>query len=448
MKKKLTVILFLLVISIGTQAQPSGKYPGNINVLGRQIEIELDFENTTTEDKLQGKISIPSQGAFNLVLKSVEYEKGDISMRVDTGMTKFRFEGTYYADGDSLKGKFYQSGYEGTFQAHAKVAKKKNWVDREVTFYNDSIKLAGTLSLPDTGKKFPAVIFISGSGTQDRDENVMGFKIFKNLAKHFVENGYAVLRYDDRGAGESDFGQADKATTADFSEDAMSAFHFLQSQENINTNKIGFVGHSEGSIIANRIAARNNDVAFTIMMGGPTLKGFNLLVEQTRAITKAQGKSKKVIDSGIEANKKIYREVMKEQRDWERVKRLVKEGLEAAGASSSEAVLEQQLSMLKSPWFQYYLGYDPAKDLKKLKCPVLAIYGENDTQVPPKSNIQKLEKIKRTNKEAAITIKTIKDANHLFQKSKTGSPMEYQSAPKEFVSGFTKTIIDWTDTIY
>jgi pimeloyl-ACP methyl ester carboxylesterase len=447
MKKKLTIIVFLMVLSIGMYAQPSGKYTGNINVLGRQIGIELKFEKVKPNDQLHGTISIPSQGAFNLVLKSADYDEGDISMRVDTGMTNFRFDGKYYPKGDSLSGKFYQSGYEGTFEAFAKVVEDKNWVDREVTFYNDTIQLAGTLSLPDTTDTYPGIIFISGSGTQDRDENVMGFKIFKTLAKYFIENGYAVLRYDDRGAGDSDFGQVDKATTADFSEDARSAFHFLRSQKNIQTDQIGFLGHSEGSIIANRIAARNDDVAFTIMIGGPALSGYSLLIEQTRAITKAQGKSKQQINSTINANKKVYREVMKEQTNWDRVKEFVKEGLEVTGASSSDAAVNQQLKMLKSPWFQYYLNYDPARDLKNVNCPVLAVYGENDTQVPPKPNIQKLNKIKQKNNEAAISIETIDYANHLFQKSETGSPTEYQTAPKEFVNGFPKTIINWIDKI-
>jgi pimeloyl-ACP methyl ester carboxylesterase len=447
MKKKLTIVLSLMVFSIGVYAQPSGKYSGDIDVLGRQIGIELKFEKVKPNDQLHGTISIPSQGAFNLVLKSVDYTKGDISMRVDTGMTSFRLDGKYYEKGDSLNGKFYQSGYEGTFEAFAKVAKEKRWVDRDVYFYNDSIRLAGTLSFPDTTDTYPAVIFISGSGLQDRDENVLGFKIFKILAAHFIENGYAVLRYDDRGAGDSDFGQADKATTSDFAQDALSAFKFLRSQENINIDKIGLLGHSEGSIIANRIAARNDDVAFTIMMGGPSLDGYNLLLEQSRAISEAQGIRAKKINSTLKANKKIYREVMKERTNWEKVKNLIKEGLSAAGVNGSETVLEQQLKMIKSPWFQYYLNYDPANDLENVNCPVLAIYGENDTQVPPKPNIQKLKKIKQNNKETLITIEKIDDANHLFQKSETGSPTEYQTAPKEFVDDFPETIINWIDKI-
>jgi pimeloyl-ACP methyl ester carboxylesterase len=446
MKKKLTIVVFLMVLSFGIYAQPSGKYTGNINVLGQQIGIELEFAEKL-DTQLFGTISIPSQGAFKLVFKSLEYAEGDINMRVDTGMTKFRFEGKYYEKGDSLNGKFYQSGYEGTFEAFAKVVEEKNWVDSDVYFYNDSIRLAGTLSLPDTNNAFPAVIFISGSGTQDRDENVMGFKIFKTLAKYFIENGYAVLRYDDRGAGDSDFAQPDKASTADFAQDALSAFKFLRSRENIIIDQIGLLGHSEGSIIANRIAARNDDVAFTIMMGGPTLDGYNLLLEQTRAISEAQGKSAKKVNSTMKANKKIYREVMKELTNWERVKNLINEGLQAAGVNGSQTLLEQQLKMIKSPWFQYYLNYDPANDLEKVNCPVLAIYGENDTQVPPKSNIQKLKKIKQNNKETLITIEKIDDANHLFQKSETGSPTEYQNAPKEFVDDFPKTIINWTGKI-
>jgi len=447
MGKRISVITFLLFVSIGIHAQPAGEYTGEIDVLGRQINIEMKFETTEPDEQLHGTISIPSQGAFNLVLKSVDYVEGDISMKVDTGMTSFRFDGKYYEKGDSISGKFYQSGYEGIFHAYTKVLEETSWMDREVTFYNDTIQLAGTLSLPDTTDTYPAVIFISGSGLQDRDENVLGFKIFKHLAKYFIGNGYVVLRYDDRGAGGSDYGGADKATTADFTKDAFSAYNFLKKQEHIKTDQLGLLGHSEGAIIANRIAAGNDDVAFTIMMGGPVLNGYNLLLEQTRAISKALGIRKQKINSTVKANKKVYREVMKEQTNWERVKKLVREGLEATGASSSGAVMKQQLKMLKSPWFQYYLNYDPAEDLKEIKCPVLAIYGENDTQVPFEPNIQKLKKIKQQNKEAEITIEKIENANHLFQVSETGSPTEYQTAPKEFVNDFPKTIIHWTDKI-
>lgn len=444
------ILILLLVFPLGIKGQPSGKYEGEINVLGRQIGIEFKL-NSDNNEMLQGTISIPSQGAYNLALKSVDYSDGEISMRVDTGRTGFRFQGQYYKAEDSLAGTFYQAGYEGTFQARAKVREKTSWIDREVTFRNDSIQLAGVVSLPDTGKVYPAVIFISGSGTQDRDENVMGFKVFKQLSKYFIESGYAVFRYDDRGAGESDYGNVEEATTADLTEDALSAYQFLKTHKCIDPGKIGFLGHSEGSIIANRIAAKRNDIAFTIMMGGPVLKGYNLMLEQTRAITTSQGMSKKEINKTVSINKTIYKEVMKEDPDWEKIETTLKRSLQDEGESTSESILKQklkqQLKKLKFPWFQYFLSYNPGKDLRQLNCPVLALFGEKDTQVPPAPNIQKLKKIKRANSKAAITIKTIPEANHLFQKAKTGSPSEYSKAPKSFVSGFPETIIQWTDKI-
>jgi dienelactone hydrolase len=374
----------------------------------------------------------------------VRFSDPQISFRVDTVTSHLEFDGQYHPEGDSLAGTFRQSGYEGTFILKPKKEEEASveWIRREVAFYNDTIRLAGTLSLPDTSRPYPAVILLSGSGQQTRDENVMGFKIFKQLEEYFISRNLAVLRYDDRGAGKSDNGNVAEATSEDLAGDALAAYRFLKNQPYIHNNKIGMMGHSEGSILAN-MAAQKVDLAFVVMMAGPVMPGHKLLMEQSRAIMEAEGQSKQTIKSNLETNQTIYQEVMKEDTDHQKIENLLRAAFSQADSAQKEKMISQQMQFLMQPWMEFFLQYDPAAPLASADYPILAVFGGKDTQVPAEPNLEELKKIMQNNPGHKIDTLVFDDANHLFQKADSGSPGEYSKLEKAFVEGFTEQVAEW-----
>ena len=433
------MILVISILSLQTGfAQPSGNYSGHIKIMGQQIGIEASFSKTSKG--YQGRLSISAQGAHGLKMNSIRHEPPDISFRVDTITSHLEFEGQYDQSGDSLFGAFRQSGYEGTFFLAAEQQKEPvPWVRRKVTFTNDNIQLAGTLSLPDTSKKYPAVILISGSGQQTRDENVMGFKVFQKLEQYLIGQDLAVLRYDDRGAGASDQGNVEQATSEDLADDARAGFKFLQHHPCIISKKIGMLGHSEGSIIANMVARREK-VAFVVMMAGPVIPGHKLLIQQGEAIMKAENEKPERIRKNLDTNRKIYQEVIKEQTEWKKVRQLFYQALTDQDSAQKINIIDQQMAFLKRPWMQYFLKYDPAEDIAATHHPILAVFGGKDTQVPAQVNVRELEKLQKNHNRKNIGVSVFDQANHLFQKAQTGSPSEYSKLDKDFVEGFPEKL--------
>jgi len=438
------IFLILIVTGIGllqVQAQPEGEYAGHIEIMGQQIVIETRFQTTGAE--YQGMLSVPAQGAHNLKINSIRFSDPQMSFRVDTATSHMEFEGKYFPGGDSLAGIFRQSGYEGTFILKPKEKEASvDWIRQGVAFYNDTIKLAGTLSLPDTSRRYPAVVLLSGSGQQTRDENVMGFKIFKQLEEYFISRDLAVLRYDDRGAGKSDQGNVSEATSRDLAGDALAAYSFLKDNPHIYANRIGMMGHSEGSILAN-MAARKANVAFVVMMAGPVMPGHELLVEQGRAIMEAEGQSREIMESNLETNKTIYQEVMKENTDHQKIENLLREAFSQADSTQREQMISQQMDFLTKPWMEFFLQYDPATPIASADYPILAVFGGKDTQVPVEPNMKELKKLMQNNPHHKIDTLVFDDANHLFQKADSGSPSEYSKLDKTFADGFKEKVADW-----
>ena len=446
MKKfRLFILLGIFCFSFSDlAAQPAGKWEGSIDVLGQQINIEVNFSNS--QDDLGGVLSIPSQGAYGLNLNSVEWNKPRLSFKLDTATTHLTFDGE--RSNDSITGKFLQSGYEGTFYLTKKQQKETPWVDREVTFKSGDLTLAGTLSLPDSTGTYPGVVLVSGSGGQDRSENVGGFKVFDKLAAALLKNGIAVIRYDDRGTGESEGKDVMNYTTPELAKDAEAAFQKLISNAHVNKAKSGIIGHSEGAIIAGDVARNNPEVDFILLMAGSAVRGDKLLLAQSKAIMKTQGMDENYVKSIIELNKKIYSRLMKEKVDWDKLKDELwqgfaglkkKEELTAMDSATIKKQVNAQMTSMRKPWFRHFVKLDPIEIYKDVGVPAMAMFGGKDSQVPARQNARAIEKMGKENFE----IKLFPDANHLFQKAETGSPMEYGSLDKKFVNGFTNFIVEW-----
>jgi fermentation-respiration switch protein FrsA (DUF1100 family) len=327
------------------------------------------------------------------------------------------------------------------------------YYSEEIRFRNDSanVTLAGTLTLPSKEGKFPVVVLISGSGAQNRDGEMLNHKPFLVLADHLTRNGIGVLRYDERGVGQST-GNFKTATSLDFSYDAENAVNFLKTRKDVDTTKIGLAGHSEGGLIAPMVAARSTDVAFIVLLAGPGMELKKLLLIQDGLIAKAYGISDENVKKLVDINDKVYNLVI-QSTDLKKLKtdmtRFMNENIPKIpdklipGKTTRDQFAKVRIESLSSPWAQFMLKYDPEKTLEKVKCPVLAINGEKDIQVVPKENLDAIALALKKGGNTNVTTKELPNLNHLFQECKTGSPAEYGEIEQTFAPAALNEISGW-----
>jgi pimeloyl-ACP methyl ester carboxylesterase len=322
---------------------------------------------------------------------------------------------------------------------------------RDVTFTSGDVTLAGTLTTPSTPGPHVAVVLISGSGPQNRDEAILGHKPFLVLADHLTRKGIAVLRYDDRGVAKST-GQFETATTQDFASDAAAAVQFLKSLPEIDAQRIGLVGHSEGGIVAPMVAADSKDVAFVVLLAGVGVPIDELLRAQRRLLLKANGASELDIERTESLNAQMFAAAKSVTDPAAREKRLreVTQAFvdslppDARNLSDEEkASLERGVQMLSTPWMQFLLSYDPAATLRRVKVPVLAINGELDLQVPPAQNLPVIKQALAAGGNRDVTVSELPKLNHLFQTATTGAPSEYGAIEETMSPVALNAVSEW-----
>lgn len=468
MKNK-TVIGMVLVIVLLFVALPSaygdqsveGTWLGTLSFSGTELRIVFKILKSP-DGKLTATLDSPDQGAKDIPVDEVVFQNGHL--RLDAKSISGVFEGDMKEDNSTIEGQWSQGGMSLPL-----VLKRTDKVpeavrpqdpkppypydEKEVVYENKKagIKLAGTLTLPKSGGPFPAVLLITGSGPQDRNETLLGHRPFLVLADYLTRQGIAVLRVDDRGIGKST-GSFATATTEDFAGDALAGVEYLKSLKEINPKQIGLLGHSEGGIIAPMVATKTQDVSFIVMMAGTGLTGEQILYLQSALIQKASGTSDEAIARDRKLREQMFA-VVKENQDSAAIDKKLRIVLTDALAKMSEKekqdmgyspeMVDMTIKQMLSPWLRFFLTYDPKPTLMKVKCPVLAINGEKDLQVPPKENLRAIEEALKTGGNKDYTVKELPGLNHLFQTSATGSPTEY-SKIEETISPTALTIIgDW-----
>jgi pimeloyl-ACP methyl ester carboxylesterase len=327
----------------------------------------------------------------------------------------------------------------------------------EVTFQSGDHTLAGTLTLPSAPGPHPAIVFVSGSGPQDRDEALgagIAIRPFRLLADALTRAGVAVLRYDDRGVGQST-GDFSEATSADFAADAEAAITYLLSRPEIDPDQVGLLGHSEGGLIAAMLGARNDDLDFIISLAGPGVPGREVLTLQSRLLMEAEAAGEEAVADQVA----FIEELMTLTDDPEAAEALIYErGLEHVQAMQEEerailgdleeyarAIAEQTAQQFTGPWFEFFLTYDPAADWAQTDVPVLAIFGGKDTQVDAAQNAPPLAAALLEGGNTDVQIVVLPDANHLFQAAETGAFSEYATLPAEFTPDLIPTILGWLE---
>ncbi len=318
-----------------------------------------------------------------------------------------------------------------------------------MTYQNEAagIKLAGTLTLPTGDKPAPAVILVSGSGPQDRNETVVGHRPFLVLADYLTRRGIAVLRFDDRGVGGSE-GDTLTATTPDVAGDVRAGIVYLKSRREIDPSRIGLIGHSEGGLVAPLVASDSQDVAFVVLLAGTGVPGDEILFRQGELILRAEGTDDETIAKWLPSQRKLVA-ILKEETDPakrdERLRaELAERGAEALGTEEEQKqAIESTAKVMQTAWFRYFVGYDPRPALRKVHCPVLAINGEKDLQVDPEQNIPPIEKALAEAGNEDYTVRVFPGLNHLFQHCQTGAISEYGKIEETISPEVLAFVADW-----
>jgi uncharacterized protein len=324
-----------------------------------------------------------------------------------------------------------------------------------VSFVNGALRLAGTLTIPATARPCPAIVMATGSGPQNRDCDMSGFRMFEALAEYFAANGIASLRYDDRGVGGSE-GSIHASTLEDFAGDVTAAVSMLRSRPEIDSRGIGVLGHSEGGAVAQLAACRDSGIAFAIMLAGPGMPVRANILAQTEAVFRANGMKETQIAREVRLLDEIFealsanRDVeslraafrIKAARDVAEMKPAMRRALSDT-AAYGDVLFAQQMETMNTSWFRSLARYDPAEAVPLMRCPMLALFGEKDLQVPAHLNAGALETIAKSGETHRIEIRIVPEANHLFQKAASGSPTEYRSLEKRYAKGVLEAIGDW-----
>jgi fermentation-respiration switch protein FrsA (DUF1100 family) len=298
------------------------------------------------------------------------------------------------------------------------------------------------------------VVLVSGSGPQDRDEALFGHKPFLVLADHLARSGIGVLRYDDRGVGESE-GDFASATTEDFATDALAAVDYLVEHPGADPARVGIIGHSEGGIVAPIAATRSRRVAFVVSLAGTGIPGRDLLELQTRKILEASGVPAPLVELNGRLQERFLN-LVQEAGDAEGALEVAREELEGAWgglpqaaiealglAAQVDRALEEQVRRIASPWLFFFLSFDPATVLEKVTVPVLAVNGSLDLQVPPDPNLRLIRQALERGGNQSGTVVELEGLNHLFQTAESGLPSEYGRIEETMAPQVLHLVSDW-----
>ena len=398
----------------GKYPEFSGRFDDTMKIALPESKLQEIWKAVLTQAgafKSQGSIRQEKSGPYDMAFVTCQFEKAVLEIRLVFNAQR------------QISGLFFSPGSSTTSRPQDPKAPFP-YRQEEVTYPSKEpgIKLAGTLTFPASGGPFPAALLITGSGAQNRNEEIMGHKPFLVLADSLTRRGIAVLRVDDRGVGGSSAGPP-TATSLSFAQDVLAGESYLKSRPEINPNRIGLIGHSEGGIIAPMVAAQSPDVAFIVLMAGTGVKGEEVLTEQGKLVMRANGASEELIQENSKVQKMLF-DVIKSTSDSEAAEKQTRESLATVNPIIRDAALAQ-LKMALSPWMRYFVTYDPQPALEKVKCPVLAINGEKDLQVPPGQNLPAIEKALRAGGNKDFKTIELPGLNHLFQTCKTGSIAEY-----------------------
>ncbi len=438
-----------------------GIWQGTLHVNGAELRIIFHISKDE-EGSLTATLDSPDQGATDVPVDSVAFNNGKIFLLVKVAMGVY--EGQVTDDLSSIEGNWKQGSFDIPLTLERiKEAPKMNrpqepkkpypYDEEEVTIENveGKVTLAGTLTLPRTEPPFPAVVLITGSGPEDRNETVFGHRPFLVLSDYLTRRGIAVLRVDDRGVGGSS-GDQWQSTSEDFASDVIAEVEYLFSRKEIDPARVGLIGHSEGGIIAPMVATKLKGISFIVLMAGTGLKGEEILYLQSELIGKASGQTDEETAKNRRLQERIFN-ILKSENDSspmrEEMEKVFADAYddlsaeEKASIPDSASFMDVQVKKVFNPWFRYFIAYDPVPTLKRVRCPVLAINGGKDLQVPADVNLKAIGNALESGRNKDYTTIKLPGLNHLFQTAETGNVSEYSKIEETISPEALKIIGDW-----
>jgi len=442
------LLLFASSCKASATKDVEGLWQGTLKVPNGELRVVFHI-NKAADGRLSASMDSPDQGATGIPVDECTFTNGKLSLTAK-GIGG-AYDGTMKND-STIDGIWSQSGaslpltlkrIEKVAEASRPQEPKKPYPYREeeVTVENKTagITLAGTLTEPDSGGPFPAVVLITGSGPENRDEEVFGHKPFLVLADYLTRQGIAVLRCDDRGVGKSG-GDEKTATTSDLATDTRAQFEYLKTRKDIDPKHVGLIGHSEGGLIAPIVANEAPDVAFVVMMAGPGLPGDSILMLQSVAVARSEGAPDSALKQIATAERAVL-DIVKAEKDTAAAAAKLRPLLKKQ--SLSDQAIDAQTKAVLSPWFRFFVSYDPRPALSQLRQPVLAIDGEKDVQVAAVENLAAIETALKAGGNKDFETKELPGLNHLFQTANTGAVTEYAKIDETISPSALQVMGDW-----
>lgn len=441
----------------------AGRWEGSLTTpAGAEISIVFNIE--PMDDGWRATWDSPDQGAVGLPAGAPSLSDGVVVIPLP--VIQGRYEGTLEPGSQVVDGTFHQGPASMPLRLTRTAAEATRlerpqepvgpvpYADEDVRYANiraAGVELAGTLTLPEGPGPHPAAVLISGSGPQDRNEALAGHKPFLVLADYLTRRGIAVLRFDDRGVGEST-GTFGTATSEDFATDVRAGVEYLKTRSEIDPSRIGLIGHSEGGLIAPLVANTSDDIAYLVLMAGPGVRGDEILLQQSELIARADGANEAGIELNLETQRALFPVVQGAEDPSTvrgQVRQILEDAIDRVQAIDAEAarLQEQQIAaqtvQLTSPWFHYFLTHDPREPLRRVSQPVLAINGSKDLQVATDPNLIEIERALYEAGNPDVTIHEFEGLNHLFQSAETGSPTEYATLTETLSPRVLQAIAGW-----
>ncbi len=454
MKRVLIILAVFVGLHVSAQEALVGDWMGELTT--PQGSIRMVMHVTEADGGIDVTLDSPDQGAYGLETDTAYLADGVFVFEVSQAQLKY----TATIAGEEMRGIFKQGPYEldlafeksdipiGKDARPQDPALPFDYESEEITFRNkqSKITLAGTLTYPYGAGPFPVVILISGSGPQDRNSEIFNHRPFLVWSDYLTSKGFAVLRYDERGVGDSG-GKFEKATTTNFASDVTSAIDYLKSRgEVIDKKAIGLMGHSEGGIIAPMVANENKDVSFMILLAGPAMPGKDVLLDQSRRMVLASGGSVEDADENNALMAILY-DLMAEIDDRETLKAAMKEAIAEAGEGEPQEDIEAMenalLGQLLEPWMQEFVVYDPRPALEKTTVSTLVLFAEKDIQVSDELNKGPMEEALGKAPVKDFQVLVMPGQNHLFQTCETGMIGEYGSIDETVNEETMKLVLKW-----
>ena len=446
--------------ALSAEGKLTGLWQGSVSFQGMSLRLVFHIDRDST-GSLKATLDSPDQAVKGIPVSQADV-RGD-SLFLDVKVIAGSFLGAILPGDSVISGSWRQGGMAFPVELRPILAVAEihhpqepkppyPYLAEDVSYENNAagITLAGTLTKPSTGGPFPTVLLITGSGPQNRDEELFGQKPFLVIADYLTRRGIAVLRVDDRGIGKST-GVFGTATTLDFAGDVKAGIAYLKTRDDVDKKHIGLIGHSEGGLIAPMAACESKDVAFIILMAGPSLKGDQILTLQDSLISNVMGVPAEAISRELQMNRRLFA-LAETESDTAKLHADIRQVLEesagkdtSSGGKMTSDQVEATARQFVSPWFRFFISYDPMPTLERVTCPVLALDGSKDLQVPAEQNIEGMKRAFAKSGNTRAKAVLLPGLNHLFQTAGTGSPTEYAKIEETVSPDALKVMGDWIE---